>query len=242
MIIGISGPSGSGKTTIARAIRQAYSAVSSHTVQILHQDDFYRPERDIPKIPTRVGDVVNWDCPEAIETDPLIRMLQTYRKHGQFPDDVKEDLAHRAKEDQNDTSATEVSSSIITHLQKTSKIVDLQQDLLIVDGFMLYHDQEMLSNFDVPILLRGSYKALKERREQRSGYVTLEGFWRDPEGYFEDCVWPEYVKSHERFFVNGDVEGEIKADTGLVMTEQLDSSLDDSFRFVVDQISHQLQG
>ena len=50
---------------------------------------------------------------------------------------------------------------------------------------------------------------MKSRREARSGYVTLEGFWEDPPGYVENIVWPNYVKDHAFLFVDGDVEGEL---------------------------------
>ena len=32
--------------------------------------------------------------------------------------------------------------------------------------------------FDVKIFLRTDYETAKRRREARSGYVTLEGFWK----------------------------------------------------------------
>jgi len=51
------------------------------------------------------------------------------------------------------------------------------------------------------------YKKAKARREARSGYVTLEGFWEDPPGYVDKIVWPNYVKDHRFLFLDGDVEG-----------------------------------
>lgn len=236
MIIGLSGPSGSGKTTIARALRQAYSAVSSNSVQILHQDDFYKPEEDIPKIHTRAGEVVNWDCPEAIDMSAMVDSLRSYKVHGKFPDEVKEELKRRAKEDKNDTGSTGVTEALVQKLKDDGKIRDPGQDLLIVDGFMLYPSRELMSLFDLPILLRGSFKVLKYRRESRSGYVTLEGFWKDPDGYFEDCVWPEYVRAHNHLFAEGNVEGKAKEAVGVVIGEELDSDLDSSFSFVVESL------
>lgn len=50
---------------------------------------------------------------------------------------------------------------------------------------------------------------MKQRREARSGYVTLEGFWHDPPDYVDQIVWPNYVQDHAFLFVDGDVEGEI---------------------------------
>ena len=47
---------------------------------------------------------------------------------------------------------------------------------------------------------------LKFRRQQRSGYVTTEGFWADPENYFEDFVWPQYLLYNQNFF-KGSIPG-----------------------------------
>lgn len=57
-----------------------------------------------------------------------------------------------------------------------------------------------------------SHAAVKRRREARSGYVTLEGFWEDPPGYVDKIVWPNYVKDHAFLFVDGDVEGSVDED------------------------------
>lgn len=57
-----------------------------------------------------------------------------------------------------------------------------------------------------------SYATAKARREARTGYVTLEGFWEDPPGYVDNVVWPNYVKDHSQLFENGDVEGHPKED------------------------------
>ena len=65
---------------------------------------------------------------------------------------------------------------------------------------------------DIKVFLRVSYTKAKARREARSGYVTLEGFWEDPPGYVDKIVWPNYVNDHSFMFENGDVEGELKRD------------------------------
>lgn len=84
--------------------------------------------------------------------------------------------------------------------------------LLILDGFLLLTPalESLHPLFDIKILLRASYADAKARREARSGYVTLEGFWQDPPGYFDAVVWPGYVEGHEGFFEGGDVEGVVK--------------------------------
>ncbi len=71
--------------------------------------------------------------------------------------------------------------------------------LVIVEGFLLFGRSvpgSLRDLFDLKILLRASYGDAKRRREGRNGYVTLEGFWEDPEGYFDEVVWPNYVGEH----------------------------------------------
>lgn len=63
---------------------------------------------------------------------------------------------------------------------------------------------------DIKFFLRVSYAKTKARREARSGYVTLEGFWEDPPGYVDKIVWPNYVEDHRWMFEGGDVEGVLK--------------------------------
>lgn len=61
--------------------------------------------------------------------------------------------------------------------------------------------------YDHWTLILCRYKKAKARREARSGYVTLEGFWQDPPGYVDKVVWPNYVKDHAFMFADGDPEG-----------------------------------
>jgi nicotinamide/nicotinate riboside kinase len=42
--------------------------------------------------------------------------------------------------------------------------------------------KDIRSLFDTKLFLRTSYETAKKRREARSGYVTIEGFWEDPPG------------------------------------------------------------
>ena len=83
--------------------------------------------------------------------------------------------------------------------------------LVIVDGFLLLGTSvpTLRASFDIRLLLRATYAKAKARRERRSGYVTLEGFWEDPPGYVDNVVWPGYVEEHAFLFTGGDVEGEV---------------------------------
>jgi nicotinamide/nicotinate riboside kinase len=65
-------------------------------------------------------------------------------------------------------------------------------------------------HMDIKLFLRVSYAKANARREARSRYATIEGFWEDPPGYVEKIVWPNYVAEHQWMFEDGDVEGKLK--------------------------------
>lgn len=78
---------------------------------------------------------------------------------------------------------------------------------MLADGFLLYYDPEVRSTMDVKVFLRTPRSVLKQRREERFGYATAEGtVWKDPEGYFDNIVWPAYELAHRGVFCNQDVE------------------------------------
>lgn len=82
--------------------------------------------------------------------------------------------------------------------------------MCLLDGFLLYSPPEfdgVMSLIDIKLFLQVSKAKATQRREARDGYVTLEGFWKDPPGYVDKIVWPNYVEAHKWLFVDGDVEG-----------------------------------
>jgi nicotinamide/nicotinate riboside kinase len=45
----------------------------------------------------------------------------------------------------------------------------------LIDGFMLYWDMDVANMLDVKLFVKTEYSVLKKRREDRLGYVTIEG-------------------------------------------------------------------
>lgn len=124
-----------------------------------------------------------------------------------------------------------------------------QRKLLIVEGILLFPSPPLPvvlpPLFDVKILLRVDRGVAKERREARAGYVTLDGFWTDPPGYFDDVVWQNYVESHERYFVRGNVEGKVdeeKCKEGRVHIGPRDEGLVEVLEWAVSVIRREVQG
>ena len=61
LIVGVAGCSCSGKTTVSRMIQNYFG---KDRVQILHQDDFFLPQSQIPVNDDGIED---WDCLEALD-------------------------------------------------------------------------------------------------------------------------------------------------------------------------------
>ncbi|KAF1962831.1 P-loop containing nucleoside triphosphate hydrolase protein [Byssothecium circinans] len=202
LLVGISGPSSSGKTTLSRLLRDIFPP---HQLTILHLDDFYLTDAEIP-IKNGIQD---WDCLESLDLPLLRSTLAHIKDHGTIP------ATFASKEDQNSVGEHAVSPTFISELKE--RVQSLLRDqgwtrrVVIVDGFLLFSNdmKDIRSLFDVRLFLRTSYATAKKRREARSGYVTLEGFWEDPPGYVDQIVWPNYVADHRFLFEGGNVEGEL---------------------------------
>ena len=203
LLVGISGPSSSGKTTLARLLRDIYPNAS-----ILHLDDFYKTDADIP-VRSDNG-LQDWDCLEAIDLPSLEETLRFIRKEGVPPP------AFVSKEDKNSVGKVDVDQSKVQdlHWRASQWMFADVPPICIIDGFLLYSEEmrAVRELFDVKLFLRTDYATAKARRERRTGYVTLEGFWEDPPGYVDKVVWPNYVQDHAFLFQDGDVNGELKED------------------------------
>jgi len=213
VIVGISGCSSSGKTTICRLLRDIFP-----NTFVLHEDDFYRPETELPK----KHDLLDWDCAEALSIPDMVKSLEHIHKEGTFPPQLD------SKEDQNSVGSIPVSQATIDALKQRVKtwtsfenhgfgILEHSQKsvrLCLFDGFLLYSRsmEPIQTQMDIKLLVRVSYAKAKARREARSGYVTLEGFWEDPPEYFDKIVWPNYVDDHKWMFEGENVEGKLKDD------------------------------
>lgn len=171
---------------------------------ILHEDDFYKTDAEIPI--NREHNIADWDCLESINIPALEKALTYIKANGSLPPDLE------SKEDQNSVGEMNVDATLVERLKQQASELGLNDvRVAIVDGFLLYsQEMEAVRNaFDVKLFLRTNYETAKKRREARSGYVTLEGFWADPPGYVDKIVWPNYVNDHKYLFHDGNVEGNV---------------------------------
>jgi uridine kinase len=74
LIVGIAGGSSSGKTTVTRSIAEA---VGERSVALLHHDAYYK---DLPLFGGKRPDEINFDHPDAYDTDLYVRHLHALRQ------------------------------------------------------------------------------------------------------------------------------------------------------------------
>ncbi|RIB15646.1 P-loop containing nucleoside triphosphate hydrolase protein [Gigaspora rosea] len=193
VLIGMSGASCSGKTTLARLLTKILP-----NSWIFHQDDFFKSESKIPIDPTT--NLPNWDCPDAIDFTKFIKTLRHVHQTGSLPDSFK---SKERLNTRNDTQIESQLESLIKQLSNriTSSINNLTDwKFILVDGFLLYWDMQVVKELDIKLFVQADYTTLKKRREERAGYVTVDGYWTDPPNYFDTMVWPNYIKCHRHLF------------------------------------------
>lgn len=167
-----------------------------------------------------------------------------------------------SKEDQNSVGSCPVPDAKIAQLK--SKVAAWTQagapghgiflagpklNLCLFDGFLLYCEEmrAAMGLIDVRLFLTVSYAKAKYRREARDGYVTLEGFWKDPPGYVDAIVWPNYVDAHQWLFEGGDVEGRLSQETlskeGILaqVGEGVDVDMEKTLEWAVDIVMEELE-
>ncbi|KAH9993201.1 P-loop containing nucleoside triphosphate hydrolase protein [Russula vinacea] len=228
ILVGIGGATCSGKTTLAKHLHNILPDSF-----IIHQDDFAPPEATLPVHPTLGQD---WDsAPTAIDWPRLRAFLRTVKRIARIPDD------HSSHDHLNEQRPVPLGDSVAARYKAEIAAVQKEVEVAsgarvvwgLVDGFLLYWDQEVVDTLDAKVFLRVPYDVLKERRSERSGYATAEqmniegAFWKDPPGYFEQLVYPAYMDAHRAMFTDADVEKGSPVVPSLVLIEPLQMSMDD---------------
>ncbi|XBW38718.1 hypothetical protein QEN19_004305 [Hanseniaspora menglaensis] len=218
LIVGCSGCSSSGKTTIVKLLNSIIQekdiehGTDYHTnVIILHEDDFFKTDADVPIDPKRK--ISNWDCPEALNLDLFKEELRNLKANGDEKLNLlSKDLIHNDNVESLEKFNLDLSfkNKIYLSFKALVEKAELKNQvkkfyIVLVDGFMMFHDDSIIDLFDVKLFFRAPYEVLKERREKRT-YKTLEGHWVDPPFYFDEFVYKYYNINHQHLFENSDVE------------------------------------
>ncbi|KAM0796125.1 P-loop containing nucleoside triphosphate hydrolase protein [Usnea florida] len=209
LILALSGPTSSGKTSLATALHAIYPSPSS---TLIHADDFYKPDHEIPFIEMPGGReerVRDWDCVGALDVGALEGRVRALlgekgggREDGGVLDGEEGGLVRQGNFEgvgEEGAAIKGISPSLITRL-RSSLFPPSYPPLIILDGFLLFGanvPHSLTSLFDIKILLRATREAARERRERRNGYVTLEGGGDEGVTSFHSLLWCRYSTGRE---------------------------------------------
>ncbi|MEK6322616.1 MAG: uridine kinase [Acidobacteriota bacterium] len=126
MIIGISGGTGSGKTTVAQKI---IAPVGVENVVYLQQDSYYRNLGDMP---LDLRHQVNYDHPDAFDTELLINHLEALRA-GEAIEQPDYDYP--------------------THSRKAETIHVEPRPVIVVEGILVFVNSQMRGLMDLKIFV-----------------------------------------------------------------------------------------
>ncbi len=126
MIIGISGGTGSGKTTVAQKI---ITSVGCDRVVYLQQDAYYR---NIGDMPLELRHQVNFDHPDAFDTELMINHLQSLRA-GEC---IKQPIYDYA-----------------THLRRTETLHVEPRSVIIIEGILVFVNPDLRALMDMKIFV-----------------------------------------------------------------------------------------
>ncbi len=126
IVIGIAGGTGSGKTTVAEVILKR---VGADHIAFLAHDAYYRDLEDLPRAQR---DMVNFDHPDSLETDLLVRHLEALRRW----------------------EAVEIPVYDFTIHSRTARTRRIEpQPVILVEGILVFAEPALRTLFDVKIFV-----------------------------------------------------------------------------------------
>ena len=139
-IIGIAGGSASGKTTLTSVIS---SSIHEYGVSIIDQDNYYK---DRSKLPIHNRSTINYDHPDAVDTDILVEHLRVLKNGGQIESPLYDFTTHTRR-----------------HITKSVSA----SDVIILDGLLLMHTATLRKLIDLKIFVDTEADLRLLRRLQR---------------------------------------------------------------------------
>ena len=140
IVVGVAGGSGSGKTTVVRRIVES---VGDAQVTVIEHDRYYRDRNDL-RFEERLA--LNYDHPDSLETDLLVRHVQALRQ-GQDVEAPVYDFARYVRQ-----PATQLLAA---------------RKAIIVEGILIYTDAALRQLLDIKVFVDTDDDTRFIRRLQR---------------------------------------------------------------------------
>lgn len=140
LVIGVAGGSGSGKTTVVRRIVES---IGDGQVTVLEHDRYYRDRNDL-RLEERAA--LNYDHPDSLETDLLVRHLHEMRA-GRTVEIPVYDFAR--------------------HARQPLTLAAVPRRAIIVEGILIFSDKALRELMDVKVFVDADDDTRFIRRLQR---------------------------------------------------------------------------
>jgi uridine kinase len=173
-LVGIAGGTGSGKTTVAGKLRDA---LPEGTAIIIDHDSYYKDRSSLPR---HERDLLNFDHPDSLDNDLLVRHL----------DDLARGVAIE----------TPV-YDFVTHSRRIERRRIEPVPVVLVEGILIFADPGIRSRFDVKIFVDTDADIRVFRRVRRDMESRGRSFAQVDEQYHR-TVRPmhlEFVEPSKRF-------------------------------------------
>lgn len=125
LLIGVAGGTGSGKSTFTQNLKQEFG----DDLTILYFDNYYKNRSNVPEAERKN---INYDCPEALDTDLLIQHVKSLLD-GRSIECPQYDFA--------------------THTRKEETLLINPNKIIIVEGILAFHHEELRGLFDLKIFV-----------------------------------------------------------------------------------------
>lgn len=126
VVVGVAGGSGSGKTSVVRAI---VHGLRPDRVSVIHHDSYYR---DFSHLPADTRREINFDHPDALETELLVEHLNRLADGGSVEVPVYDFTTH----------------------SRTGKILTVDPtEVIIVDGILVLAEPELRDRMEIKVFV-----------------------------------------------------------------------------------------
>ena len=182
MLIGIAGGTGSGKSTITNRIKKQFG----DDVTVIYHDNYYRRRDDIPFEERKK---INYDHPDALETDMLIEHIKQLKAGKSVVCPVYDFSAHNRSDK--------------TVVIKPSKVI-------LVEGILVLQNPELCDLLDIKIFV----EADADERILRRVLRDVEERGRDLRGIIDQYL-TTVKPMHYRFVEPSKAKADIVINSGL---------------------------
>lgn len=156
IVIGVAGGTGSGKSTFTNRLKTEFG----DSITVVYQDNYYKCRDGVPFEDRKR---INYDHPDALETDLLVKHIQML-KDGQAVDCPVYDYSQH---------------------NRSNKTIRIEpRKVIIVEGILVLQDETLRNLLDVKIYV----EADADERIMRRAIRDMKERGRDLEGIFEQYV------------------------------------------------------